>query len=824
MSSKSFVVIAANGIEPGFYDHWGKIKDAVEGIKKASGIRIEWRGFTGNAAQQRKAGLEYWHLFNEDPPPHLQASTAGQSTAPPARQPPTRKSSRHKTASGQWQESYSGSHPPAPTDWTEQLLEQSIHAQHQAVKEWVKTETEVKSRAVQGGFRHEPVDQPPRGRAAHPLREGHRSKSESASRDRGHPSSRLPSNLQASHDQYAKWTEAAKEEEIKPRRRERDSQRLRGQTDLEGHLLRRIQQLNRLKSQVPRPPAREPVDKGDIHASIVTEEWARAQGVPVASDILDGEIALALEVYGRILREGPELQLEGVLTYLTIVDAKRDWHTKVAGQITYDCLDKHAKGVRQQAHDKAAIAGLKQTLANLNDEFAQTVDAFADLKNIHAAAARTRISKQAAPLLKQVQNLQQANDRLVADKLETLAALQVRVELIAGLKVELDNLRNDKVELEAESLFQIDDLEGEWVSKADLQHDVQRSEEKVQELLLVVKRLKQEAKSAPAKSSIASLKARNLALVHAKTDLESQLGDLKVNLRARAADCDRLSRELNLSEVEVGELKLQLVLPEHGVPDTSAQTAPAPHARSNLSPASFERAFEPHLVSSAGDQLTDDQLRYLGFQQHLLDQEEYERDTRPERSFTQARPERSFTQADKRVKQRSGRLGAATRTGTPPSPDPSTPSGSPPGSPFGDVPVVSALTDAEYSPFVASGFAPSVEGARESSASATTTAPKQQVRSAHEQAAAGKNPSRSTRQVRSKRGRRSAATSCETDLADLDLTLASIDLTAPDWTLDPNFTPCPKCPSGSGKPAGHVGRHIRATATTTTVTTTTTIN
>ena len=78
--------------------------------------------------------------------------------------------------------------------------------------------------------------------------------------------------------------------------------------------------------------------------------------------------------------------------------------------------------------------------------------------------------------------------------------------------------------------------------------------------------------------------------------------------------------------------------------------------------------------------------------------------------------------------------------------------------------------------------------------------------------------------AQSKRGRRPAATSCETDLADLDLTLASIDLTAPDWTLDPNFTPCPKCPSGSGKPAGDVGRHIRATATTTTVTTTTTIN
>jgi len=284
------------------------------------------------------------------------------------------------------------------------------------------------------------------------------------------------------------------------------------------------------------------VDRTDANASIVTEGWARDQGVPVASDILDSEIALALEVHGRIIREGPELQLEGVLNYPTIVDAKRDWHTKVAGQLIYDCLDKHAKGVRQQAHDKAAIASLKETLVELNREFAATVGSFGKLKTQQSNDAKVRTSRQAGPLLKEVQALKGANERLTVAKQEALTALGLRVKVITYLKAEVANLQNDKRELEKETAFQVDDVEGDWVSKADLIHGIEVEKERADFLQGEVEKLEAIESALPTAASVQSLKARNLAIVQAKTELEVQLRDLRVNLRARESDCGRLSR------------------------------------------------------------------------------------------------------------------------------------------------------------------------------------------------------------------------------------------------------------------------------------------
>ena len=117
-----------------------------------------------------------------------------------------------------------------------------------------------------------------------------------------------------------------------------------------------MRDLKKLRINLPSPPAKDPVDRHNINASIVSEEWCNAHDIPVPSELIDGEYQLAQEVYRRVLYSETWTQKDlHIQQYFKIVDDKRDYNLQQTSDVTFQCLDRHAKLVRRVAHDSAQI-------------------------------------------------------------------------------------------------------------------------------------------------------------------------------------------------------------------------------------------------------------------------------------------------------------------------------------------------------------------------------------------------------------------------------------------------------------------------------------
>jgi hypothetical protein len=125
-----------------------------------------------------------------------------------------------------------------------------------------------------------------------------------------------------------------------------------------------------LRITLPRPPATEPVDRQDIHASIVSNEWCSAHNIPIPSEIVDGEYQLAQEVYRRVLYSETWTEKDQHMQkFFAIVDDKRDFNLKQTSDVTFQCLDRHAKSVRRIAHDSAQIKSSQQAQYKLTSNY-----------------------------------------------------------------------------------------------------------------------------------------------------------------------------------------------------------------------------------------------------------------------------------------------------------------------------------------------------------------------------------------------------------------------------------------------------------------------
>ena len=130
----------------------------------------------------------------------------------------------------------------------------------------------------------------------------------------------------------------------------------------EGYLKNRMRDLKKLRINLPSPPAKDPVDRHNINASIVSEEWCNAHDIPVPSELIDGEYQLAQEVYRRVLYSETWTQKDlHIQQYFKIVDDKRDYNLQQTSDVTFQCLDRHAKLVRRVAHDSAQIRKTQDT-------------------------------------------------------------------------------------------------------------------------------------------------------------------------------------------------------------------------------------------------------------------------------------------------------------------------------------------------------------------------------------------------------------------------------------------------------------------------------
>ena len=131
-----------------------------------------------------------------------------------------------------------------------------------------------------------------------------------------------------------------------------------------------MRDLKKLRTNLPRPPAKEPVDRFDIDASIISEEWCNAHDIPVPNELVDGEYQLAQEVYRRVLYSDTWTQKDThIQEYFKIVDDKRDYNLLITSDITFQCLDRHAKSVRRISHDSAQIKKSQETEKKLRLEY-----------------------------------------------------------------------------------------------------------------------------------------------------------------------------------------------------------------------------------------------------------------------------------------------------------------------------------------------------------------------------------------------------------------------------------------------------------------------
>jgi hypothetical protein len=138
----------------------------------------------------------------------------------------------------------------------------------------------------------------------------------------------------------------------------------------EGYLKNRMRDLKNLRINLPSPPAKEPVDRLNIDESIVSAEWCNAHDIPVPSELIDGEYQLAQEVYRRVLYSDTWTKKDKHMQqYFIVVDNKRDYNLNQTSDVTFQCLDRHAKQVRRIAHDSAQIRKSQEIEISLRSNY-----------------------------------------------------------------------------------------------------------------------------------------------------------------------------------------------------------------------------------------------------------------------------------------------------------------------------------------------------------------------------------------------------------------------------------------------------------------------
>ena len=341
-SKKIFVVITGrNEDSADIYSSWKEVQHHIQGVKKSSGTVVEWESFEG--IHKDSDALLYWHSHYREPPPS-QTRQAPPNKPAPAHN--TRYSQQHQQVA---QQSSSANRTRQTNDRGTPYADnykQNRHQDYYEDKYWtedyppdlINQETRSKSTPT-------PAPAPQKyWKEDYKKEDFHTEQIRHASQDnRAH----TPATTHAS------TTRVNSEKPPTPPTEEAQSGKPHW---AEEYVRNRLKQLKYVRQKLPSPPATEPVDRQNILASIVSHEWLTNHQIPVASDLVDSEYQLTHEVYRRILyTDCWEEKDHQIYTYLTIVDAKRDYHLLGSSDVTYQCLDRHAKHVRRTAHDAAQI-------------------------------------------------------------------------------------------------------------------------------------------------------------------------------------------------------------------------------------------------------------------------------------------------------------------------------------------------------------------------------------------------------------------------------------------------------------------------------------
>ena len=334
-SKKIFVVITGrDNTSPGIYASWKTAQSHIQGIKKISGIVVEWNSFEG--AQRDTESLLYWHSHYKEPPSYpdqrRQNPTPTPASAPKDHTPAKTRSKALAT------QTFAQEAPPqAPTQQSSSIA----------------TDTDKSS---QKNNTPNPSRQPP-----HPPQGTHTNSRDilRAAVNYAHGNlysgevfpERKHNDTGDSGNTRANW-----HEHLRPGERHWS----------EEYLQLRIRQIKQLRLNLPTPPATEPVDRRDILESIVSQEWLENNAIPVPSALVDSEYSLTSDYYRRVLyTENWDEKDHHISVYLTTIDAKRDHHLQTHTEITFQCLDRHSKHVRRTAHDAAHINTSQSIQKNL---------------------------------------------------------------------------------------------------------------------------------------------------------------------------------------------------------------------------------------------------------------------------------------------------------------------------------------------------------------------------------------------------------------------------------------------------------------------------
>ena len=113
LSKKIFVVITGRDVtSPGIYASWRSASSHIQGIKKISGIIVEWHAFEG--AHRETESLLYWHSHYKEPPNYPDLKIQNPASAPaPAPTPTNFTPAKTRSKGSTYQELAHQALPPA---------------------------------------------------------------------------------------------------------------------------------------------------------------------------------------------------------------------------------------------------------------------------------------------------------------------------------------------------------------------------------------------------------------------------------------------------------------------------------------------------------------------------------------------------------------------------------------------------------------------------------------------------------------------------------------------------------------------------------------
>ena len=357
-NKKIFVLISGRDEQcQGIYYDWNEVKHHVQGIKKSTGVNLLWKSFEG--PNREEDAREYWFEHHSTHPTIHRRSTD---------QTPTRNSSQSSSTSSR---DRSPRNSTRTSQNTRSLNTRSLSRDRDRVRD--SRQSSSRDRSPDHSQGRTCSRDRARGRSKReqsPHRDTHRSQTRESSRTRDTSrtratscddsrqsssasipyntvANRLPSNRNNPDPHlYQHWKESS-DRSVAPILEELEL----GTHWAEPYLQLRLRKLERLRHQLPSPPAHGR-DSTRLNSPILTDRWCDENSIPIPTDIVDREYKLTTESYRRILyTESWDEKDTHIVKYIETVDGQRDFALQHLCDVTYQCVSRQTLLLRKNATD-----------------------------------------------------------------------------------------------------------------------------------------------------------------------------------------------------------------------------------------------------------------------------------------------------------------------------------------------------------------------------------------------------------------------------------------------------------------------------------------